>query len=110
MKLLFDQNLSFKLCDLLADLFPNSAQARLIAMDESDDHELWEYARDNGYVFVTQDVDFFNLSTLHGFPPKIIWLRCGNQRTALVEALLRDNFAAIEDFEADAAVACLELT
>ena len=29
MKLLFDQNLSFKLCRALADLFPGSDQARL---------------------------------------------------------------------------------
>jgi predicted nuclease of predicted toxin-antitoxin system len=30
MKLLFDQNLSFKLCERLADLFPHSQQARLL--------------------------------------------------------------------------------
>ena len=30
MKLLFDQNLSFKLCQALADLFPGSSQARLL--------------------------------------------------------------------------------
>jgi hypothetical protein len=29
MKLLFDQNLSFKLCGLLSDLFPDSKQVRI---------------------------------------------------------------------------------
>ncbi len=36
MRLLFDQNLSFKLCNRLADLFPDSTQARLLGMDEAD--------------------------------------------------------------------------
>jgi len=30
MKLLFDQNLSFKLCQQLADLFPGSNQMQLV--------------------------------------------------------------------------------
>ncbi len=37
MKLLFDQNLSFKLCERLADLFPDSSQARLAGLAEADD-------------------------------------------------------------------------
>ena len=44
MKLLFDQNLSFKLCQLLADLFPGSNQVRLLGMSEADDRAIWEYA------------------------------------------------------------------
>jgi predicted nuclease of predicted toxin-antitoxin system len=109
MRLLFDQNLSFKLCNRLSDLFPNSTQARLIGMDQSEDPDLWEYARDSGCMIVTHDVDFFERSALFGSPPKVIWLRCGNQRTAFIEQLLRDNFAAIQAFETEAAVDCLEL-
>ena len=37
MKLLFDQNLSFKLCALLADLFPGSKSVRELGLDKSDD-------------------------------------------------------------------------
>jgi predicted nuclease of predicted toxin-antitoxin system len=32
MKLLFDQNLSFKLCEQLADIFAGSSQARLLGL------------------------------------------------------------------------------
>ena len=39
MKLLFDQNLSFKLCDRLADLFPNSTQVRRAGLDAADKKE-----------------------------------------------------------------------
>jgi len=40
MKLLFDQNLSFKLCRLLADVFPESNQIRLIGMEEAEDRAI----------------------------------------------------------------------
>ena len=32
------------------------------------DSALWEYARTNGYVIVTKDADFSELSLLRGFP------------------------------------------
>ena len=35
MKLLFDQNLSFKLCSQLADLFPGSSQVRLLNLSQA---------------------------------------------------------------------------
>jgi predicted nuclease of predicted toxin-antitoxin system len=37
MKLLFDQNLSYKLCRSLADLFPESAQVRRAGLAEADE-------------------------------------------------------------------------
>jgi predicted nuclease of predicted toxin-antitoxin system len=77
MKLLFDQNLSFKLCRRLADVFPNSNQVRLLGMAEADDHAIWQYAKVNGFVLVSQDADFVDIATLYGPPPKLIWLRCG---------------------------------
>jgi predicted nuclease of predicted toxin-antitoxin system len=70
MKLLFDQNLSFKLVRQLRDVFPDSNQVRLLELDRAKDEKLWKYARDNDYVFVTQDVDYSHLSSLHGFRPK----------------------------------------
>ncbi len=73
MKLLFDQNLSFKLCGQLTDLFPNSGQARLLGLAEADDRALWQFAGANGYVLVTFDADFAELAALRGPPPKVIW-------------------------------------
>jgi len=77
MKLLFDQNLSFKLCRLLADAFPGSNQVRLLGMAEADDRDIWEHAKVNGFVLVSQDADFADMATLYGPPPKVVWLRCG---------------------------------
>jgi predicted nuclease of predicted toxin-antitoxin system len=52
MKLLLDQNLSFKLCQRLSDIFPQSTQARIIGMDQDPDQQLWDYAKQNEYAIV----------------------------------------------------------
>lgn len=109
MKLLFDQNLSFRLCQLLADIFPESNQVRLLNMHESDDRTIWDYAKANAFTVVSQDADFADMATLYGPPPKVIWLRCGNQPTRVIEQRLRDNADDIGAFEQEAAAACWEI-
>jgi predicted nuclease of predicted toxin-antitoxin system len=84
-RLLFDQNLSFKLCRRLSNLFPGSRQVRLLGLDRADDRAVWDYAGANGFVLVSQDADFAEMATLFGPPPKVIWLRGGNRPTAAVE-------------------------
>jgi predicted nuclease of predicted toxin-antitoxin system len=66
MKLLFDQNFSFKLCSLLADLFPGSSQARLLGLAEADDRVVWQHAKAHGFNLVTQDADFAEMAVLYG--------------------------------------------
>ena len=109
MKLLFDQNLSLKLCSRLADLFPGSEQVRRVGLETADDRAIWEYAKTKGFVIVSLDADFADLAALHGAPPKVIWLRCGNQTTEFIEKMLRDHAEAAAAFEADAEAACWEL-
>jgi predicted nuclease of predicted toxin-antitoxin system len=109
MRLLLDQNLSFKLCARLTDLFPGSSQARLLGLSEASDAELWDRAGADGYVLVTHDADFAEMAALRGPPPKVIWLRCGNQSTAQIERLLRAAHRTIEAFGLDPIAACLEL-
>ena len=109
MKLLFDENLSFKLCTLLADLFPNSSQIKLLKLERSQDITLWDYALSNQFAIVTQDSDFADFAALYGPPPKVIWLRCGNQPTRFIEGLLRKHFDIIKAFESEMQAACLEI-
>jgi len=108
-KLLFDQNLSFKLAKKLNDAFPESSQVKLLGLDEADDPDIWEHARQNGFTLVTQDSDYNDRSALLGHPPKVIWLRCGNQTTAYVERLIRSHLDEIRRFEQDAAAGCIEI-
>ena len=64
MKLLFDQNLSPNLVNLLADLFPNSTHVQDAGLDAVEDTELWDYARNNDYLIVSKDADFRHRSTV----------------------------------------------
>jgi predicted nuclease of predicted toxin-antitoxin system len=53
MKLLFDENLSFRLCRQLSDLFPDSNHVRLLGLEHADDRAIWDYAKANKFVLVT---------------------------------------------------------
>ena len=78
MKLLFDENLSPKLPQRLADLFPNSLHVRDIGMQSTIDPIVWDYAKDKDLTIVSKDSDMHDLSLVFGNPPKVIWLRLGN--------------------------------
>jgi len=39
---------------------------------------VWQYAKDNNFIIVTKDSDFYDLSLVQGSPPKVIWLQSGN--------------------------------
>lgn len=109
MKLLFDQNLSWRLPTKLADLYPESLHIRDARLTESEDIEIWEYAKSNGFVIATKDADFQQRSLLFGFPPKVVRLRVGNCKVKTIEALLRRYSPAIHTFELDARKAILVL-
>ena len=101
MKLLFDQNLSPRLAEELADLFPGSTHVQALGLSQSLDTPLWDFARNNEFVIVTKDVDFSDRSAMLGHPPKVIWVRLGNCSTSEIEAALRAQYERIESFNAD---------
>lgn len=109
MKLLFDHNLSHKLVDRLADVYPESTQTRLLGFARAADPEIWFHARTHDFVIVSKDNDFAELAVLRGAPPKVVWLRLGNCSSAAVEQLLRRNAALIAEFAADRERVVLEL-
>ena len=110
MKLLFDENLSHKLAELLADIFPNSTHVRNVGLKSSDDAQVWKFAIDNGFVLVSKDADMHDRSLLFGFPPKVIWIRLGNCSTAQVEKLIRGSKEPISNFHEDDMASFLTLS
>ena len=58
MKLLFDQNLSFRLVAKLQDVYPDSTHVRMVGLSEAPDLEVWNYASSNGLTMVSKDDDF----------------------------------------------------
>ena len=98
MKLLFDENLSGRLVELLSDVYPGSEQALGAGLGGGGDDAVWKYAKARSLTIVSKDSDLADLSVLRGAPPKVIWLRMGNCRTAGVEFLLRNSAEAVVRF------------
>lgn len=73
------------------------------------DSEIWEYAKKNNLLIVTNDEDFFNLSSFRGFPPKVILLKTGNQSRRYMEKLLIALKPRIEEFIESAEYGVLEI-
>ena len=109
MKLLFDQNLSFRLVNALKDLFPSCQHVRGAGLETADDITVWNYAKTNDLIIVSKDSDFYQRSILFGHPPKVIWIRRGNCSTKDIEQILRNHYSAIETFTNDTISSCLEL-
>lgn len=107
MKLLFDQNLSWRLPKQLTDLFPDSDHIRNIGMTRSEDVDIWDYAKTEAFVIVSKDNDFQQRSLLFGHPPKVILLRVGNCRISLIHDLLREHSTTVHRFFRDDEKACL---
>ena len=109
MKLLFDQNLSFRLPALLADRFPELNQVRLLGLDRADDLAIWNVARAEGFALVSLDFRFHQFAATFGSPPKVIWLRCGNRPTVEIQRLILEHADLIEAFARRDDASCLEL-
>ena len=103
MKLLFDQNLSPRLPQLLSDLFPDSVHVRALGLTTADDIAIWDFAKANGFAIVSKDSDFQQRSLLYGAPPKFIWLRLGNCSVTDSASLLREHAEVICTFGGDSA-------
>ena len=112
MKLLFDQNISFRILSKISNFFPEAKQVRELGIENFSDLEIWKFAKDNNYTIVTFDADFYDLANLKGHPPKIIWLRFGNTKTDFLAEVLNSRNSIIKDFilsKEYAEIACLEL-
>ena len=88
--------------------YSGSNQVVLLGMESASDKAVWQKAKDDGYVIVTRDADFQELSLVWGQPPKVIRLKTLNQsrsatlnvlidnRDAITEALLDNDLASVE--------------
>lgn len=96
MKLLLEENLSRRIVPFIQESYPGSTQVALIGMEQADDKIIRQYAVDNGFVMTTKDADFYEMNLVYGQPPKIIWLKMGNQAKAATIKTLLDNQYTIE--------------
>ena len=81
----------------------------LVGLHTASDDAVWQYARDHGFMIVTQDSDYHERSLLRGYPPKIIWIRTGNTSTQNLIHLLTEHRDDIFSFAQDESLGCLEI-
>jgi len=112
MKLLFDQNISHRIIDLIRDYDMHVQHVKDFDLQFATDHQIWHFAKENEFHIVTFDADFYDLVTLYGHPPKIIWLRCGNTSTQNLAKIFSSHSETIRSFISDVnnkEIACLEI-
>lgn len=109
MKLLFDQNISFRIVKHIEDIFPFSEQVRKLNLENISDRTIWAFAQANDFTIVTFDADFYEFSNLYRHPPKIIWLRIGNNTTFSISQALLPKEKKIKDFIEQDNFSCLEI-
>lgn len=66
LKLLFDNNLSAKLTEVIQPYFPESKHVVDLGISHFDDKEIWEFAKEGSYSIVTKDRDFYYMATTLG--------------------------------------------
>ena len=79
--------------------YPGSKHVRDVGLQGSEDGQVWDHARREGFTIVSKDTDFRERSYVEGFPPKIVWLDVGNAGTGAIARLLRTERQRIERFE-----------
>ena len=98
MKILLDQNISYRLVKIISQQYPDAKQVRELGLENATDIEIFEFAGKNGYTIVTFDSDFCDLNNLKGFPIKVIWLRTGNTTTKNLAGIFRNKYDLIRKF------------
>ena len=95
---LLDQNIPPGLIRRVEHVFNNMKYAEDCGLHNATDTDIWKYAQVHQMSIITRDKDFFDLCTLRGFPPKIIWIRLGNIKTQMMAESLIAHQPQIEKF------------
>ena len=64
---------------------------RFVGLKDASDLDFFQFARLENFSIVTFDSDYSDLSTMKGFPPRIIWIRTGNLTTKSIIKVLNQN-------------------
>jgi len=118
LKILIDQNISFRAIPLLAK-DPNLGQpedsvewfhVKQFGLESASDLEIWNFAKVRSFnAIMSADRDLYNLLLQNGIPPKLIWLRIGNGSFQRIASVVRTNQETIGNFLTNLQMECLEI-
>jgi predicted nuclease of predicted toxin-antitoxin system len=91
-----DAQISPALAPWLADQFGVEARSlKDLDLVHASDTEIFFRARNADAVVLTKDRDFVDLLRRHGWPPRVIWITCGNTSNREMREVLGRTFAAV---------------
>ena len=100
MKLLLDENLSWRMIKKLTLIFSEVVHAsELKIIQPADDISIWNYAKKNGFTIISKDDDFEKIVLLRKAPPKLIYLKTYNLNTNKLTDLIIKNKDKIVEFD-----------
>jgi predicted nuclease of predicted toxin-antitoxin system len=94
-KIWVDAQLSPALARWLSQSFNVEASClKDLGLRDGEDSQIFFAARDAGAIVMTKDRDFADLLQLHGAPPQVLWITCGNTSTANLQTILAAAWAS----------------
>lgn len=103
LRLLLDANISWRLINELQPLVNTIKHVDSIGITiPAKDNEIWQFAKENNFIIISNDNDFLDLLNWKGFPPKVVLLKTGNQsNTYLLQVIIKHIPDIIELSESD---------
>ena len=98
MRLLLDENISWRLAAYLRPHCAAVLHVRDISLDNSPDTSIWRYARQQGYDVLTKDEDFLRLVLADGFPPRVVAVQNAQVPVAKLAEFLLARLPQIREF------------
>lgn len=69
----------------------NAVALRSIKLQDASDYDIFRQARKADVIVMSKDYDFVKLIELHGAPPKLIWITCGNTSNGRLCEILKNT-------------------
>jgi len=64
---------------------------RSLGLRDAKDYDIFQQARKANIILMSKDQDFVKLIELHGTPPRLIWITCGNTSNAAMCEILKTS-------------------
>ena len=96
MRFLIDNQLPRALARLLVDLGHQAVHVLDVELAQIDDHALWAYAAQHGFVIISKDADFVDLALLDPGRVQLVWVRIGNCRKSALLKAFKSALSTIE--------------
>lgn len=98
MRLLLDENISWRLGAYLRPYCAAVLHVREINLDNSSDTSIRRYARQHGYDVLTKDEGFLRLVLAEGFPPHVVAVQNAQVPVAKLAEFLLVRLPQIQSF------------